>query len=265
MVKPSFFGSPDERTAYLKQIWWQMPRYSRPAIYFLYRIFFQLGFLDGRNGIIFHFLQGFWFRLMVDVKIDEILDQKYPERKLNKGVSPVKFLFTFLILFAVFYFFNLYWFAATSPTSRHYNTFIANNLDYIKSLRLLLLNCSTGLLNFSGFTAIHDNYIMLVAGRGSIQVVYTCLGLGVMSFFAAFVIAYPKPLKAKIIFIIAGLLILQFLNILRFMYLAVYWTKAGTTTLDHHTLFNLFIYLIVGISIYFWMKEPNLNKKNATN
>ena len=58
-VKPSFFGSPDERTARLKQIWWQMPRYSRPAIYFLYRIFFQLGILDGRNGIIFHFLQGF--------------------------------------------------------------------------------------------------------------------------------------------------------------------------------------------------------------
>jgi len=265
-VKPSFFGSPDERTAWLKQIWWQMPRYSRPAIYFLYRIFFQLGILDGRNGIIFHFLQGFWFRLMVDVKIDEIIDQKYPERKTNTDLSPIKFVFSFLFLFVAFYYFNIYWFAATSPTSRHYIPFVANNLDYIKGIRLLLLNCSTGLLNLLGFTAIHDNYIMLVAGRGSIQVVYKCLGLGVISFFTAFVIAYPKTLKAKVIFIIAGILVLQFLNILRFMFLAVYWTKAGTTTLDHHTIFNFVIYLIVAISVYFWMTEPvKPNKKHAAN
>ena len=131
---------------------------------------------------------------------------------------------------------------------------------------MVLLNCSTGLLNLLGFTAIHDNYIMLVAGRGSIQVVYKCLGLGVISFFTAFVIAYPKTLQAKVIFIITGILILQFLNILRFMLLAVYGTKDGTTTLDHHTIFNFIIYLVIAISIYFWMKEPvSPNKKHAAN
>lgn len=34
---------------------------------------FQLGILDGKNGVLFHFLQGFWFRLIVDVKIEERL------------------------------------------------------------------------------------------------------------------------------------------------------------------------------------------------
>jgi hypothetical protein len=52
----------------------------RPTLYFTQRMFFQLGFLDGRTGIIFHFLQGFWFRLIVDVKIDEILKQKRDEK-----------------------------------------------------------------------------------------------------------------------------------------------------------------------------------------
>jgi len=37
---------------------------------------FQLGILDGRTGIIFHFLQAFWFRLVVDIKIDELLKQQ---------------------------------------------------------------------------------------------------------------------------------------------------------------------------------------------
>jgi glycosyltransferase involved in cell wall biosynthesis len=75
-IKPRFWGSPDERTAWLKQLWWRLPRYVRPMLYFIYRMVFKLGILDGRTGIIFHFLQGFWFRLVVDIKIDEIIKQK---------------------------------------------------------------------------------------------------------------------------------------------------------------------------------------------
>ena len=79
-IRPHFWGTPDERTAWRKQLWWKMPRYVRPMIYFTQRIIFQLGILDGRTGIIFHFLQGFWFRLIVDIKIDEILKQQQHEK-----------------------------------------------------------------------------------------------------------------------------------------------------------------------------------------
>jgi glycosyltransferase involved in cell wall biosynthesis len=79
-IKPRFWGSPDERTAWRKQLWWRLPRYVRPMIYFTQRIIFQLGILDGRTGIIFHFLQGFWFRLVVDIKIDEIIKQQDHEK-----------------------------------------------------------------------------------------------------------------------------------------------------------------------------------------
>jgi glycosyltransferase involved in cell wall biosynthesis len=68
-----FWGNPDERNAWLKKLWWKLPLGLRPFIYFSYRIFIRLGILDGANGILFHFLQGFWFRLIVDVKIKEIL------------------------------------------------------------------------------------------------------------------------------------------------------------------------------------------------
>lgn len=72
-VKARFWGSPDERIAWLKKLWWKLPLGLRPFLYFTYRIFFKLGILDGSNGILFHFLQGFWFRLIVDVKIKEII------------------------------------------------------------------------------------------------------------------------------------------------------------------------------------------------
>jgi glycosyltransferase involved in cell wall biosynthesis len=73
--QPHFWGSPNQRKAWYKNIWFKLPRYVRPALYFTQRIIFQLGILDGRTGIIFHFLQGFWFRLIVDIKIDELLKQ----------------------------------------------------------------------------------------------------------------------------------------------------------------------------------------------
>jgi len=184
--------------------------------------------------------------------------------KLLKNPS-VRFIVLFLALFLIFYYFNIYYFAATSPTSRHYQPFLAQNLDYIKGLRLLLLNMSSGLLNLIGFTAIHNDYVMLVAGHGAIEVVYKCLGLGVISFFAAFVIAYPKSVRSKIFFTIAGIIVLQILNVIRFMLLAVFWTKTDTTIIDHHSIFNFVIYLIVAVSLYFWVQEPVNRKKNAAN
>lgn len=71
-IKGRFWGAPDERIAYLKKIWWRLPLYWRPIFYFIYRFFFKLGILDGREGRLFHFLQGFWFRLIVDEKIQEL-------------------------------------------------------------------------------------------------------------------------------------------------------------------------------------------------
>jgi len=70
-IAPALFGSPDQRILWLKNLWSRLPLYARPLLYFIYRYFLRLGFLDGKQGFIFHFLQGFWFRLLVDIKLDE--------------------------------------------------------------------------------------------------------------------------------------------------------------------------------------------------
>lgn len=71
-IKPKLFGSPDERIAFFKKIWWSLPLFVRPFLYFFYRFIIQLGILDGKEGWIFHYLQAFWFRLVVDIKIWEL-------------------------------------------------------------------------------------------------------------------------------------------------------------------------------------------------
>lgn len=257
-LKPLLFGSPDERTAWLKQLWWQLPRYVRPLLYFTYRMIFQLGILEGRTGIIFHFLQGFWFRLIVDVKIDEILKSEQKIIKIDTGqISPAKFVFKFLTLFLLFYYFNILFFGITNP-GKHYYPFLANHLNYIQGLRWLLLSSSVQALNGLGYPAIHNGTELLVAGKGAIVLVYSCLGLGLMSFFAAFVIAYPKKkTKQKIIFLITGIFAIQLLNILRFVLLALFWNKNASQIVDHHTIFNIILYIVIMISLYFWVTKTD--------
>ena len=55
-----------------KKFYYWLPLFCRAFLYFIYRYFFRLGFLDGKEGLIFHFLQGFWYRFLVDAKLFEI-------------------------------------------------------------------------------------------------------------------------------------------------------------------------------------------------
>lgn len=61
-----------------KEKYAKMPLFWRSIGYFCYRYFVKLGFLDGREGFLWDFFQGLWYRLLVDVKI-------YEARRYAKG------------------------------------------------------------------------------------------------------------------------------------------------------------------------------------
>src|SRR4030067_1363756 len=63
-------GGKTERKRWMKEKFYsRLPLFIRPFFYYLYRYFIKLGFLDGKAGLIYHFLQGFWYRFLVDAKI----------------------------------------------------------------------------------------------------------------------------------------------------------------------------------------------------
>ncbi|HIF9217879.1 TPA: glycosyltransferase family 2 protein [Photobacterium damselae] len=71
-VIPDFWGTQEQRKRFLKLKYVRLPLFVRPLIYFVYRYFIKLGFLDGKVGLMWHLLQGFWYRLLVDCKIFDI-------------------------------------------------------------------------------------------------------------------------------------------------------------------------------------------------
>lgn len=51
--------------------YYKMPRYFRAWMWFIYNYIFRGGFLDGKEGLVFTFLECYWYRLLVDAKILE--------------------------------------------------------------------------------------------------------------------------------------------------------------------------------------------------
>lgn len=51
--------------------YYSLPKFFRAHLYFIYRYYFRFGFLDGPEGRIFHFLQAYWYRFLVDAKMYE--------------------------------------------------------------------------------------------------------------------------------------------------------------------------------------------------
>ena len=71
-ISPSLFSTPEARKRWLRhRVYYRLPLLLRSLLYFIYRYFIRLGFLDGRQGLVFHFLQGFWYRFLVDAYVLE--------------------------------------------------------------------------------------------------------------------------------------------------------------------------------------------------
>ena len=83
----NLFGNKTERKRWMKEnIYFKTPLFVRPYMYFIYRYVFKFGFLDGKEGFIFHTLHAFWYRFLVDTKVYQI-DQL--AKKNNQTIQEV--------------------------------------------------------------------------------------------------------------------------------------------------------------------------------
>lgn len=71
-----------------EKVYIRLPGGLRAFFYFFYRYVLRLGFLDGREGLAFHVLQGFWYRFLVDAKLHEV--RRYMERTGSSAPEAIR-------------------------------------------------------------------------------------------------------------------------------------------------------------------------------
>ena len=85
MAPVGSIGRQAARKRFLKNtVYGRTPLFVRAVLYWIYRYFFRLGFLDGKAGFVFHFLQGLWYRMIVDAKLDELKRNWTPPDEIKR-------------------------------------------------------------------------------------------------------------------------------------------------------------------------------------
>jgi hypothetical protein len=64
-------GTPMETKRAMRKLFLRVPLFVRAFVFFSYRYFLRLGFLDGKAGLIYNVLQTFWYRFLIDAKLYE--------------------------------------------------------------------------------------------------------------------------------------------------------------------------------------------------
>lgn len=70
-IQGKLLGNPIQRKRLLRGVYNDLPLFVRPMLLFFYRYIVCLGFLDGKEGLVFCVLQTLWFRFLVDAKLFE--------------------------------------------------------------------------------------------------------------------------------------------------------------------------------------------------
>lgn len=69
------------RRSQLKKIGDKVPLLLRPFLMFFYIYFIKLGFLDGKEGLIYHLHHAFWYQLLIYTKVKEMEIRQVKELK----------------------------------------------------------------------------------------------------------------------------------------------------------------------------------------
>lgn len=87
-VVPNFWGTEEQRKRWLKIKYIKSPLFIRPFVNFFLRYILKGGFLDGKEGFVWHILQGFWYRMLVDAKIFELKKRfEYDRGKITSYIQ----------------------------------------------------------------------------------------------------------------------------------------------------------------------------------
>lgn len=73
----------DAKSWFKMNVYYKLPIGFRSHLYYIYRYYIKMGFLDGREGKIYAFLQAYWYRYLVDAKIYEC--KKMGTRYTSRG------------------------------------------------------------------------------------------------------------------------------------------------------------------------------------
>ncbi len=163
----------------------------------------------------------------------------------------VAYFVKFAVLFTCLYFFNNLFVGVTQPGGTYF-PFLADHFNYVGFIQNSVIHTSNFIAHILGIKSyVGAAYTLYNPDGSGVQMGWACAGLGVMSFWIAFVLADGVSLKKKLLWIVAGLLSIWVINCARITLLLVALNKQweDINNMDHHEFFNICSYVVIGFMI----------------
>ncbi|MFT3705758.1 MAG: hypothetical protein QM802_25540 [Agriterribacter sp.] len=190
---------------------------------------------------------------------------------LNRYID-LGFLLKFVGLFLALYYTNIFFVQLTLP-GKWYSPFFAEHFNYISWLTSSLTHTANIITQAFGLdTSVVDDNILAANHGHRVVVKWECLGLGIFSFWLAFVMAQSLPTRKKILLALGGIIGIWLLNCIRIGLLLVAlekdlkawkqsWRFIGKV--NHHDLFNYACYTFILLMILVYYRVSRRKKQAA--
>lgn len=178
------------------------------------------------------------------------------------------FYLRFAGLFLLFYLTYTFVVAASAPAGVYY-PFVEQYLNFPVLIRHGVLNTGHFALSLLGYpTTLVDDRIVAADGVSVLQMAWACYGLGLKSFWVAFVCAHSLTLRKKILWSLLGVFTVFVLNCVRVVVLMIatvnQWAFADYMGTNNHDLFNYVCYAaLLGLIFLFYAKAKPVSERHG--
>src|SRR5690349_18090485 len=195
-------------------------------------------------------------------------------KAINKYVDIVHYL-KFFLFFIPLYTFQVFYLGIVTPGGGLYSPFLERFLNFFGWITNSILYVSNLIVQFFGlpsyvkvFHTINGFLYQLKIKDGATVTVYgPCIGLGIVSFWIAYVLFHKLSWKKKLVWCAIGSFAIWFINCWRIAIL-LYASEnkwPANPFMDHHFMFNCVAYAIIILLIYlfnqWYSKEQDANQE----
>ncbi|MEJ5961891.1 exosortase/archaeosortase family protein [Pedobacter immunditicola] len=174
--------------------------------------------------------------------------------------------FKFIALVLLFYYFSVAFNGLVSPEGGLYSAFLDQYLNYIDWIRSSIMYAAIVIAYNLGTEAyIVGSQLINIENVVQLNIWLPCLGLGVISFWVAFVLTNDGHWKKKLAWSLMGIVAICFINTWRIALLIIAldnkWTER--ISIDHHDLFNIVAYTIIVLMMYLYNRKKSTTDLNS--
>ncbi len=158
----------------------------------------------------------------------------------------LRFLFVFFVLKIGF----IAYIGILSPGGKAYSPFLEHYVNVPAGFTYFICKCAIGLLKLGGYSVYQKaaNNVTIHGSRG-INIIWACLGFGVLSFWTAFITAHRATGKFKLKWIVIGIVLITGINIIRIALIALglHHNWKAFNAIEPHFAFNVVTYIAIFI------------------